>query len=261
MPKPDSHYDDAVEGWATGAELVYAPLARELVATSPHSLDGRRVLDVGAGTGVGSTALVDVGARPVALDLSWPMLSWRRHERPPSVVASVTEVPVRDRAVDDIFASFVLNHVAEPEVVLRGLARTVRPGGAVLASTFSNEASSPARDRADAVAVAHGWQIPEWYTAMKTSIVPLLGSSEAMQRAATAAGLEGAVVIERPVDVGVDRAEDLVAYRFGQAQFADFVGSLGSEGAAALRSAAVEAVEPIMEPYRPTVVFLAAVVA
>ena len=256
-----SHYDLAVEGWASGAELVYAPLARELVATSPHPLDGRRILDVGAGTGVGSTALAASGARPIAVDLSWPMLAWRSAERPPSMVASVSALPLRDGAVDDAFASFVLNHVGEPVEVLRELARTVRAGGAVLVSTFSTASSSRARDRADEVAVAEGWRVPEWYKTMKASVIPLLGSRAAMEAAAAAAGLDQIVVDERPIDVGVERAEDLVRYRFGQAQFAEFVASLGPDGAAALHAAAAEAVEPIMEPYRPTVVFLAALVS
>ncbi len=55
-------YAGAAHGWATGARRVYQPLAAELVSRTPHSLRGRLVLDVGAGTGVGSTELVKAGA-------------------------------------------------------------------------------------------------------------------------------------------------------------------------------------------------------
>jgi hypothetical protein len=56
--------------WALGAELVYRPIAAELVAMSPHPLAGRTVLDAGAGTGAVSAALAARHARPVATDLS-----------------------------------------------------------------------------------------------------------------------------------------------------------------------------------------------
>jgi hypothetical protein len=36
--------------WATSAELVYGPIAAELIALSPHPLAGRTLLDAGAGT-------------------------------------------------------------------------------------------------------------------------------------------------------------------------------------------------------------------
>lgn len=256
----EGSYDDAVEGWATGACLVYAPLARELVERSPHDLAGRRVLDAGAGTGVGSDALAAAGARPIALDLSWAMLAWQRTTRPPSIAADVTGVPVRSRSMDDVFASFVLNHVGAPADAMVDLARTVVPGGAFLATTYSNESRSTARDRIDEVAISFGWDVPDWYVAMKASIIPILGSATAMAAAAVAAGLVAVRVEERAIDVGVHRAEQLVRYRFGQAQFADFVNSLDAEANAAVRSAATEAIESIMEPYAPIVVFLSAIV-
>ena len=45
------HYALSGRRWALGAELVYGPIAADLVAMSPHSLTGRTVLDAGAGTG------------------------------------------------------------------------------------------------------------------------------------------------------------------------------------------------------------------
>jgi predicted RNA methylase len=64
-------YADAGRRWALGAELVYAPIAAELVATCPHPLAGRTVLDARAGTGAASKALAAQRARPIAMDLSF----------------------------------------------------------------------------------------------------------------------------------------------------------------------------------------------
>jgi hypothetical protein len=78
----------------------------------------------------------------------------------------------------------VLNHLTDPSAGLAQLARVTRPGGAVRAAV-SSTSGDPARDRIDTVAQDVGWQIPAWYTQLKTTAVPTLGSAAAM---ATAGG-------------------------------------------------------------------------
>jgi SAM-dependent methyltransferase len=257
MPRTD-HYRGAAEGWARGAAAVYGPLAADLVAAAPHVLAGRRVLDAGAGTGLGSTALQAAGARPVALDLSLDMLRWRRHERPPAVVAELGRVPLRTASVDDVFAAFVLNHLPEPLPALRELARVTRPGGAVLATVYANSFVSPLRDRIDEVAFEHGFAYPPWYRRLKEEWAPRLGTVDRMAAAARDGGLVHVDVAEYAVDLGLERAEDLVDYRFGQAHCVEWITALPPERRAQVRAAAIAAVEPIMEPYRPGVIRLVA---
>jgi ubiquinone/menaquinone biosynthesis C-methylase UbiE len=253
-------YAASATAWAQGATLVYAPLARALVGASPHRLAGRVVLDVGAGTGVGSDALHAAGARIVATDLSVGMLDHDRPARPPSFVADVLALALRDGAVDDSFAAFVLNHLSEPVAGLGELGRVTRPGGAVLAAVFSTESGHPARDRIDECAARFGYEPPDWYLEMKAHNIPLLGSAERMREAASQAGLVDIDVDERPVEVGVTRADQLVAYRFGMANYTPFLTSLPPEARADLVDAAVAAVGEPMEPYRPIVVSLVATV-
>jgi len=252
------HYATAADGWAGGAELVYRPIARELIAMSPHSLAGRRVLDVGAGTGAASTALLDRGAQPIGIDLSHHMLAWDASHRPPATVGDVTRLPVRPQSVDDAVAAFVYNHLRDPLAGFAEARRVVRAGGAVLACTYSNRSHSGVRDALDDAARAEGWLPPDWYGEVKQHAAPLLGTEE--RRVAGAAGLVDVVVEERPVEVGVTTAQQLVDYRLGQAHFAPWLGQLRPDQAAALRSRLVAAITPIMAPYRPLVVFLAATV-
>jgi hypothetical protein len=87
---------------------------------------------------------------------------------------------------------------------------------------------------------------------------PLLGDVPAMRAAARAAGLVDVAVTEHVADVGVERAEDLVDYRLGQAHVAGWLARLPDDGRAALRRAAIAAVAPVMEPYRPPVITLVA---
>jgi ubiquinone/menaquinone biosynthesis C-methylase UbiE len=255
------HYTGAARRWALGASLVYGPIAAEMIAMSPHPLAGRRVLDAGAGTGAATAALAVAGACPIATDLSFDMLAWNATSRPPCAVADICALPFADDAVDDVVAAFVLNHLVDPGLGIGEMVRVTRQGGAVLAAVFSIASRSAARDQIDEVAAAAGWRAPGWYVDMKATAVPLLGTAASMTSAAGIAGLVDAVVVERPVDVGITRAEQLVDYRFGQAQFAVWLEQIGPKEVEKIRAQAINTVQPIMQPYQPIVVFLAAAVS
>jgi SAM-dependent methyltransferase len=254
------HYAGTARRWAEGATIVYRPIAGQLLATSPHPLAGRVVLDAGAGTGVAGTALADLGARPVAVDLSVDMLTWDARRRPPGAVADVTRLPLGDRSIDDTVAAFVYNHLTQPELALGEAARVTRPGGALLACVYANASRSEVRDAIDQAARAEGWHTPDWYIEIKQRATLLLGTAEDMARVATQTGLVDVHVDERPVDVGVTEAEQLVDYRLGQAHFGGWLDTLDPDRAEGVRDRLVEAIRPIMVPYRPIVVFLSALV-
>ena len=66
-----------------------------------------------------------------------------------------------------------------------------RADHAVLAAVFSTTSGDPARDRIDTVAQDAGRQIPAWYTQLKTTAVPILGSATAKDRRPVAGGPSG----------------------------------------------------------------------
>jgi SAM-dependent methyltransferase len=252
------HYAGAERRWATGARFVYGPIAHHIVAASPHPFAGRVVLDAGAGTGLVSEVLAKEGARGIAMDLSLDMLAWNRANRPPATVADLCALPLADEAVDDSVAAFVLNHLIEPAAGFAELIRirVTRPGGAVLAGVFANSSRSEARDRVDDTAVEAGWQAPDWYRVLKAKAAPVLGTAGDMAAVAHAVGLHDVTVDERAVDVGMTEPEELVEYRFGQAQFTGWLDHIGAEHAAQVKQRAADSARPIMRPYRPVVVLL-----
>jgi SAM-dependent methyltransferase len=97
---------------------------------------GLRVLEVGSGSAPCSRWLAANGARPVALDLSGAML---RHAvalgastgiRVPLVQAGAERLPFADATFDAACSAFgAVPFVAEPERVMREVARVLRPGG------------------------------------------------------------------------------------------------------------------------------------
>jgi SAM-dependent methyltransferase len=252
------HYAGAARRWAQGATIVYGPIAHQLLATTPHPLAERVVLDAGAGTGVASTAIIELGAQAVAIDISIDMLFWDAHHRPPAAVADVSRLPLRESSVDDTVAAFVYNHLSEPALGLAEASRVTRPGGGLLACVYANASRSEVRDAIDEAARSQGWRVPSWYLEIKQRATPLLGTAEDMARVAKQAALVDIVVDERPVDVGVTEPQQLVDYRLGQAHFAAWLDRLGPHHAEQVRARLVEAIRPIMAPYRPVVVFLSA---
>jgi ubiquinone/menaquinone biosynthesis C-methylase UbiE len=237
---------------------VYRPIAAALVATSPHRLRGRTVLDAGAGTGAASAALQACAANVLAMDLSHTMLAWQAPARPACAVADIRALPLPAASVDDAIAAFVLNHLADPAAGLTELARVARHGGAILAAVFANDSRSAARDRIDATATAAGWRAPAWYHELKATTVPLLGTARAMAAAARAAGLSSVRAEERQVDVGVTEPGQLVRYRLGHPAFAAWLDAIGPARAAGFAAEAEQAVGNVMAPYTPRVVFLSA---
>ncbi|HUI02833.1 MAG TPA: class I SAM-dependent methyltransferase [Acidimicrobiales bacterium] len=254
------HYAGVARGWAEGATLVYGPIVRMLVATSPHALAGRVVLDLGSGTGIADGPLAEAGATSLAVDLSADMLRWNAPARPAGVVADVRRLPLSDRRVDDVVAAFVFNHLTDPERALAEAARVTRRGGAVLACVYANSSRSAVRDALDDAAREHGWVVPDWYVALKEQATPILGTVADMAAAAVAAGLHPVATEERAVDVGVTTAEQMVGYRLGQAQFAGWVNAMGAVRAREVKAALADRIRLVMEPFRPAVVFLASLV-
>ncbi len=107
----------------------------------------RAVLDLGAGTGVGTIALAELfpAAEVTAVDVSDDMLDRIRRkaserglsDRLHTLTADLdAEWPLRD-AVDVTWASMSLHHLADPERVLADLRGSTRPGGIVAVAEFS----------------------------------------------------------------------------------------------------------------------------
>ncbi len=133
------HYDDdgnpliAIEG----------PLLREWFGP----LEGRRVLDLGCGTGRHALPLVAAGATVAALDGSAEMLArarhklrgypidWLRHRLP-------DPLPFPDATFELTVMGLIVEHIEPLGPVLREVARAARPSGRLLISALHPERTS-----------------------------------------------------------------------------------------------------------------------
>jgi malonyl-CoA O-methyltransferase len=102
-----------------------------------------RILDLGAGTGVFSKALMQRyrKAQVVALDIALAMLRHTRRRggwlrRPACVCGDGERLPFADDSFDFIFSNLMLQWCMEPGPVFTELRRVLAPGGLLLFSTF-----------------------------------------------------------------------------------------------------------------------------
>ncbi len=222
-----SAYSATAGAWQRGPGRIYDRMAAVVVERSPVTVTGGSALDVGAGTGAASRALLRAGAaQVVAVDAAAGMLAHDAARRPPAAVADALALPFADASFDVTVAAFSLNHLPDPGAGLAEAARVTRSGGAVLASAYAADDFHPVKGAVESALAAAGWSPAAWYDKVRTAAVPKLATLEAGRRAASLAGLDADVVAIRVPFPDLD-AGGLVAWRMGMAQHAPFVASLG----------------------------------
>ena len=118
-------------------DFVWCPEGlREADAHLLGEVRGRRVLEVGCGSAPCSRWLAAQGAEPVGLDLSGGMLRHAASSNTatglavPLVQAGAERLPFADGSFDLACSAFgAVPFVAEPDRVMREVARVLRPGG------------------------------------------------------------------------------------------------------------------------------------
>ena len=105
---------------------------------------GKWALDLGCGTGRHTLALVERGARVVALDQSPEMLARARRKLAGQPVAWVRQalpapLPLPDEAFGLVVMGLVAEHIADLAALMAEAARVVAPGGRVILSALHAE--------------------------------------------------------------------------------------------------------------------------
>ncbi|MEU3909670.1 methyltransferase domain-containing protein, partial [Streptomyces goshikiensis] len=138
MSEDHTHVQDFFGTRAAGWDLKF-PDDEPAFATAVAEFGlrpGDRVLDAGCGTGRALTPLraaVGPAGTVLGADLTPQMLAAARQAGRAAdgalLLTDVARLPLRDAALDAVFAAGLIAHLPDPEANLRELARVVRPGG------------------------------------------------------------------------------------------------------------------------------------
>jgi SAM-dependent methyltransferase len=110
-------------------EPFYTKLADRSVAEFPFPLQGRLVLDCGAGPGHYTAALQRNGATVVPIDLGADNTSKAGAAGLAAVRTDAMSLPFPERSFDGVFCSNMLEHVPEASRVIDEIERVLKPGG------------------------------------------------------------------------------------------------------------------------------------
>jgi len=113
---------------------VLAPL-REALAGAP----GRRLADIGGGTGNYARALRDDGWDPVVIDREPAMLARAARKGLETIEADAQRLPVPDAAFDAAMLVSMLHHVEDQAAALAEARRVLRAGGRLALMVFTRE--------------------------------------------------------------------------------------------------------------------------
>ena len=235
----DAEYDAGADAWSSAPAHVYARFAAAMLEHSPIAVSAADVLDVGAGTAVACDAALALGARQaVASDISIAMLQ-HRASGIPAVAADAGKLPFADRSFDLVLSAFSLTHLADPAEAVSEW-RRVAP--AALIATFAPGPSHPAKVAIDAVMTRFGFVSPPWYEQLKSELEPLVEDTSSLTTMVRSAGYREIEATVRTVDTGLRTPADIVDWRLGMAQLAQFTAGLSPTLRAEAHRAAEDAV-------------------
>lgn len=203
---PVNDYDRFAEAYSAENEnsLVNAYYERPAMLALAGDVAGRRILDVGCGSGPLSAALLDRGAVVNGIDVSAGMLALAGRRLGDDVdlhVADLRErLPFADGTFDDVVASLVLHYLEDWAPALAELRRVLRPGGRLIASVehpfVAYTFQDPRPDYFATTGYTFTWRFDGQSAPMKFWRKPL----HAMTEAFTAAGFRLAAIDEPQPD-------------------------------------------------------------
>jgi demethylmenaquinone methyltransferase/2-methoxy-6-polyprenyl-1,4-benzoquinol methylase len=114
-------------------------LWRRAVRKAVDPRPGKRILDVAAGTGTSSNALLVSGGEVVAADFSKGMIEQGKKQHPEIsfVLADAMKLPFQAAEFDVVTISFGLRNVEKYQTALSEFHRVLKPGGKLVVCEFS----------------------------------------------------------------------------------------------------------------------------
>jgi SAM-dependent methyltransferase len=175
------------EGWSLYGEPHNEPLFRAVLAAASTAA-GRRLLDVGCGTGMALQLAAADGWTVSGVDVAEPLLDVARRRVGGEAVrlAEADDLPFDDGAFDAVIGINAFQFAADPVTALSEAARVLAPRGRVVASLFAE----PERSESTAVHESISALVAAAAPSPSAHAPYLLSAPGNLERALSAAGLE-----------------------------------------------------------------------
>ncbi len=128
------YFNHVASSWDEMRSIFYSTRIRDLALGVAEIQKGCQAVDLGAGTGFITEALVGAGASVIAVDQSEKMLEelYQKYASTGSVdprLGDAEQLPVSDQCIDRVFANMYLHHVEYPGLAIKEMNRILKPGG------------------------------------------------------------------------------------------------------------------------------------
>ena len=161
---------DNYDGWVTSDDPVYFryQTVLERVLSLSGAAQGKRILDIGTGTGTLAAGLLDLGAEVVGLDPSQKMLdkaAMKLEGRPGIELRRLDEpfleIPYEDASFDAVVSTYAFHHVhpGKKPACIREMIRVLKPLGAWVIGDLIFQS----QDDEKVIVGAHDWMEDEYF--------------------------------------------------------------------------------------------------
>lgn len=126
-------------------------------------IKGKKVLDVGAGTGRLSLDLLSAGATVTAVDVSEEMLKLlkRKNARIETVVGDAENLPFSNNTFDIVTAAFLVVHLKDPSKFFDEVYRVLKSGGKFLVTNINQKEPPEVQTKEGIIKIESFYHRPE----------------------------------------------------------------------------------------------------
>ncbi len=127
------------------------------------SVQGKRILDVGAGTGRLALDLIKAGAQVTALDLSKNMLNQLKQKtsKVKIVLGDAENLPFEEKSFDAVIAAFLIVHLKEPLIFFDQVYRVLKEGGIFVCTNINQKEPPPIETTRGIIKIESYYHRPE----------------------------------------------------------------------------------------------------
>jgi ubiquinone/menaquinone biosynthesis C-methylase UbiE len=130
------YFEAVAQEWDGMRQGFFSEAVRDSALAKAGVQAGRIAVDVGAGSGFVTEALLKAGAWGIAVDESEAMLNVMRQKFGANAAdyrrGSAETLPLSAGEADYAFANMVLHHVERPATAIQEMARILKPGGVLV---------------------------------------------------------------------------------------------------------------------------------